>query len=51
MPPNFRRYLPIVLLAAVLLFVLPTLLKKKHTVLGHERRHARDSDDQRDAPN
>src|SRR5215471_9177537 len=34
MPPNFRRYLPIVLLAAALLFVLPTLLKKKHTVSG-----------------
>jgi hypothetical protein len=28
-PPNFRRYLPFVLIAAVLLVVLPTLLKKK----------------------
>jgi hypothetical protein len=30
MPPNFRRYLPIVAIAAILLFVLPTVLKK-HT--------------------
>jgi len=29
MPPNLRRYMPIVLIAFVLLFILPTLLKKK----------------------
>jgi hypothetical protein len=33
MPANFRRYLPIVAIAAILLFVLPTVLKK-HTAAG-----------------
>lgn len=28
-PPNFRRYLPFVLIAVVLLFILPTVLRKK----------------------
>jgi hypothetical protein len=28
-PPNFRRYLPFVLVAVVLLFLLPSLLRKK----------------------
>ena len=28
-PPNFRRYLPFVLIAVVLLFLLPSLLRKK----------------------
>lgn len=31
MTPNFRRFLPLVLVAAFLLFLLPTLLKKKST--------------------
>ncbi len=31
MPPNFQRFLPVILLVAVLLFVLPALFKKKHT--------------------
>src|SRR5947207_3199413 len=31
MPPNFQRFLPIVLIAAVALFLLPTLLKKHHS--------------------
>ena len=31
MPPNFRRYLPVVLIAAFVLFLLPTLLKKNKT--------------------
>jgi hypothetical protein len=30
-PPNFRRFLPLVLIAAFFLFLLPTLLKKKNT--------------------
>lgn len=30
-PPNFRRYLPFVLIAVVLLFLLPNLLRKKGT--------------------
>lgn len=29
MPPNLRRYMPILLIGFVLLFILPTLLKKK----------------------
>jgi hypothetical protein len=29
MPPNLRRYLPLVLIAFFLLFLLPTLLRKK----------------------
>ncbi len=29
MPPNFRRFLPLILIMAFLLFLLPTLLKKK----------------------
>ena len=28
-PPNFRRYMPFLLIAALLIFILPTLLKKK----------------------
>src|SRR5438132_5365746 len=28
MPPNFRRFLPFVLIAAVVLFIVPQLLKK-----------------------
>ncbi len=28
MPPNFRRFLPFILIAAVALFILPTILKK-----------------------
>jgi hypothetical protein len=28
-PPNFQRFLPLILIAIVLLFVLPNLLKKK----------------------
>ena len=28
MPPNFQRFLPIVLIGALVIFVLPTLLKK-----------------------
>jgi hypothetical protein len=28
-PPNFRRFLPLILIAVFLLFLLPTLLKKK----------------------
>ncbi len=31
MPPNIRRFLPLIAVAAFLLLVLPTLLKKKHT--------------------
>jgi hypothetical protein len=31
MPPNIRRFLPIILVAFFLLFLLPTLLKKKST--------------------
>jgi len=31
MPPNLRRYLPLVLIAFFLLFLLPTLLRKKST--------------------
>ena len=31
MPPNFRRFLPLILIAVFLLFLLPTLLKKKAT--------------------
>ena len=31
MPPNFRRYLPFVLIAVFLLVLLPTLLRKKTT--------------------
>ncbi len=31
MPPNLQRFLPVILLVAVLLFVLPALFKKKHT--------------------
>ena len=31
MPPSFRRYLPFVLIAVFLLFLLPTLLHKKTT--------------------
>ncbi len=31
MPPNIRRFLPIILIAFFLLFLLPTLLKKKST--------------------
>ncbi len=30
-PPNFRRFLPLILIAFVLIFVLPTLLRKKTT--------------------
>jgi hypothetical protein len=30
-PPNFQRFLPFVLIAVVLLFVLPTLLKKHNS--------------------
>jgi hypothetical protein len=30
-PPNFRRFLPLVLIAVFLLFLLPTLLRKKTT--------------------
>jgi hypothetical protein len=33
-PPNLRRFLPLVLVAAFLLIVLPTLLKKKSTKTG-----------------
>jgi hypothetical protein len=33
-PPNLRRFLPFFLIAAVLLFVLPTLLKKKSATSG-----------------
>jgi hypothetical protein len=33
-PPNFQRFLPFILIAFVLLFVLPTLLKKKSTAPG-----------------
>jgi hypothetical protein len=33
-PPNLRRFLPYLLIAAVLLFVLPTLLQKKSTTSG-----------------
>jgi hypothetical protein len=33
MPPNFQRFLPFVLIAVVLLFVLPSL-HKKHTSKG-----------------
>lgn len=29
MPPNLRRYMPLILIAFVLLLILPTLLKKK----------------------
>jgi hypothetical protein len=32
-PPNFQRYLPLILIAFVLLFVLPALLKK-HSSTG-----------------
>jgi len=28
-PPNFRRFLPLILIAVFVLFLLPTLLKKK----------------------
>ena len=31
MPPNLRRFLPLILVAFFLLFLLPTLLKKKST--------------------
>jgi hypothetical protein len=31
MPPNFRRFMPIILLVALGLFVLPSLLKKHHS--------------------
>jgi hypothetical protein len=31
MPPNIRRFLPIILVAFFLLFLLPSLLKKKST--------------------
>jgi len=31
MPPNLRRFLPLILVAFFLLFLLPTLLKKKTT--------------------
>jgi competence protein ComGC len=31
MPPNIRRFLPLILIAFFLLFLLPTLLKKKST--------------------
>jgi hypothetical protein len=31
MPPNIRRFLPLILVAFFLLFLLPTLLKKKST--------------------
>ena len=31
MPPNVRRFLPLILVAFFLLFLLPTLLKKKST--------------------
>ena len=34
MPPNFRRFLPLVLIGAFLLFLLPTLLKKKSATSG-----------------
>ena len=30
-PPNFRRYLPLLLIAVVLLFLLPNVLRKKTT--------------------
>jgi hypothetical protein len=30
-PPNFRRYLPLLLIAFLLVFLLPTLLRKKTT--------------------
>jgi hypothetical protein len=29
MPPNFRRYMPFILIGALALFVVPTLLRKK----------------------
>ena len=31
MPPNIRRFLPLIIVGAFLILVLPTLLKKKHT--------------------
>jgi hypothetical protein len=31
MPPNFQRFVPIVVIAALALFLLPTLLKKHHS--------------------
>ena len=44
MPPNFRRFLPLFLIAAVLLFVLPSLLKKKTSGPGAAARAAQTID-------
>lgn len=42
-PPNFQRFLPIILIAFVLLFILPTVLKKKSSTGPNTKTRAADT--------